>query len=104
MVGRAAQGRPWHVGALAGHAAPEGDAAIDIALGHYDAMLDFYGAHVGIRHARKHLGWYLDRLAPGTAPEIRGQILMAKEAGEARRLFDAALRAPLTERGSPKAA
>ena len=102
MVGRAAQGRPWHAGALAGHEPPTGEAAIAVALSHYDAMLDFYGQPVGIRHARKHLGWYLDRLAPGTPAELRGAILMAKDAGEARRLFETALRAPTT--GSAKAA
>ena len=30
---------------------------------HYDAMLAHYGPATGGRHARKHLGWYLDRHA-----------------------------------------
>lgn len=30
-------------------------------------MLDFYGEAVAIRHARKHLGWYLQRFAPDLA-------------------------------------
>ncbi|MET0748543.1 MAG: tRNA dihydrouridine synthase DusB, partial [Rhizobium sp.] len=65
MVGRGCYGRPWHAGVLAGFAAPETDRIADIAVEHYQAMLDFYGEHVGIRHARKHLGWYLDRHATG---------------------------------------
>ncbi len=27
---------------------------------HYEATLDFYGCDLGLRVARKHLGWYLD--------------------------------------------
>ena len=27
---------------------------------HVDAMLDHYGAHLGLRNARKHIGWYLE--------------------------------------------
>ena len=31
-----------------------------LACEHYEDMLAFYGADLGIRVARKHLGWYLD--------------------------------------------
>jgi tRNA-dihydrouridine synthase len=31
-------------------------------LGHYEAMLSRYGISVGLRHARKHLGWYMDQV------------------------------------------
>jgi tRNA-dihydrouridine synthase B len=29
-------------------------------VGHYEAMLAFYGVDLGLKVARKHLGWYLD--------------------------------------------
>jgi nifR3 family TIM-barrel protein len=62
MVGRAACGRPWLAGAVAGQGTGiPGAAAIGAyVIAHYEAMLAHYGAETGVRHARKHLGWYLD--------------------------------------------
>ena len=67
MIGRGAQGAPWRLAeishALFGTAAPlipQGDALGDLVLGHYDAILAFYGTELGLRVARKHLGWYLE--------------------------------------------
>ncbi len=69
MVGRGAYGRPWLVrqidAELSGEAAvptPDADEVIALAGGHYDDMLTQYGVEVGVRAARKHLGWYLDTL------------------------------------------
>jgi tRNA-dihydrouridine synthase B len=64
MVGRACQGRPWHPGVLAGAKEPALEEITDIILEHYESMLEFYGREGGLRHARKHLGWYLERHAP----------------------------------------
>jgi nifR3 family TIM-barrel protein len=83
MVGRAHCGAPWAaasiVAAIGGEAAigvPEGsDALASYVIAHYEAMLLFYGIESGLRQARKHLGWYLDRHAPDIAPEMRGRIL-----------------------------
>jgi tRNA-dihydrouridine synthase B len=61
MLGRGCQGRPWHAGLLAGHKGPEGASIADIAVEHYRMMMEHYGADVGVRHARKHVAWYLDR-------------------------------------------
>jgi len=71
MIGRSSQGRPWHAGVLAGSISHPGVAEIvAIVEEHYAMMLDFYGVDVGLRHARKHLGWYLERFAPlATAAE-----------------------------------
>ena len=44
-------------------------------------MLEHYGADVGIRHARKHLGWYLDRHAPNLAAQAKTAIMTSKDAG-----------------------
>lgn len=67
MIGRGAQGQPWVVGqigaALAGEdvqPAPERQDLVDIVAGHYEAMLGEYGTELGVRVARKHVGWYLD--------------------------------------------
>jgi tRNA-dihydrouridine synthase B len=71
MVGRGARGRPWVIGeiaaALAGRPAPERPPLAKLACGHYAETIGFYGRDLGVRMARKHLGWYLDGVA-GSAP------------------------------------
>ncbi|MFW6027257.1 MAG: tRNA dihydrouridine synthase DusB [bacterium] len=70
MVGRGAQGRPWFPGALARQltlGTPLADPPLGeihaVIVEHYEGLLALYGRHVGVRAARKHLLWYLDRLA-----------------------------------------
>ena len=65
MIGRAAQGRPWILGAIAhflatGERLPEPSLAEirDILLAHLGQLHAFYGEPAGVRIARKHLGWY----------------------------------------------
>ncbi|WP_300586646.1 tRNA dihydrouridine synthase DusB [Marivita sp.] len=85
MVGRGAQGKPWVLAQIAADIfgtpkpdIPKGHALVDMVAGHYKAMLDFYGADLGNRVARKHLGWYMDDA--GTVPTLRKSILTAKAA------------------------
>lgn len=80
MVGRSSQGRPWHAGVLAGHPEPAAHEIGLLVVEHYQAMLEHYGSEVGIRHARKHLGWYLDRHATDLAPERKAAIMTSKDA------------------------
>jgi tRNA-dihydrouridine synthase B len=70
MVGRAARGRPWFPGQLAryldtGHA--EGPPSLErqgaLTARLYRELIAHHGATVGVRHARKHLGWALDAAA-----------------------------------------
>jgi tRNA-dihydrouridine synthase len=73
MVGRGASGRPWFPGHLA-HYLATGEKRGDPGLAEqslliaalYDEMLTHHGTRIGLRHARKHLGWALDAAA-GTA-------------------------------------
>ena len=67
MVGRGAYGRPWiahqidralETGIDPGPPSVDGQA--DIAIAHVEAMLRHYGSHLGLRNARKHIGWYLE--------------------------------------------
>ncbi len=81
MVGRAAQGRPWLPGQIAANlsgrpapAAPQGAALADLVIAHHEAMLSHYGRELGLRCARKHLGWYLDG-----AGLMRGDLLTATD-------------------------
>jgi tRNA-dihydrouridine synthase len=78
MVGRAAQGRPWLPGQIARYlatgrreSAPSLVAQLAQTLALYDEMLAHHG-FIGLRHARKHLGWALDAAAETAgAPSAR---------------------------------
>jgi tRNA-dihydrouridine synthase B len=66
MIGRAAQGRPWLCGQIAHYLAtgeqlqdPSAAGQQQILLRHLLALHDFYGEFMGVRIARKHVGWYL---------------------------------------------
>ena len=70
MIGRGAQGQPWLPGQI-GRRLETGivEAAPDLAvqLNHirvlYDEVCSHYGLRIGLRHARKHLGWALESAA-----------------------------------------
>lgn len=73
MIGRAAQGRPWLPGDVAHYLAtgekreePDLLQRWSIMREHLEDMMTLYGANVGIRNARKHIGWYLTGV-PGAA-------------------------------------
>lgn len=77
MVGRGAQGAPWRLAqiahALHGTTAPDvpaGNALCDFISEHYEAMLSFYGNDIGLRLARKHLGWYADAAGAPLKPQM----------------------------------
>ncbi len=85
MVGRAAGGRPWLPAQIAAAlfsapapAIPRGEALVAMVLGHLEASLAFYGADLGARVIRKHLGWYMDQAA--TPPDLRRAVLTAPPA------------------------
>jgi nifR3 family TIM-barrel protein len=87
MVGRAHYGAPWIAGSIAAAAAGETAtnvpcnpmALADYIVAHYEDMLALYGIESGLRQARKHLGWYLDRHAVGVADDDRKAILTTFE-------------------------
>ncbi len=65
MIGRGAYGRPWLLGQVmhwwrSGEVRPDPslDEQYALLVEHYHAMLDHYGEDVGVKIARKHLGWY----------------------------------------------
>ncbi len=65
MIGRGAYGKPWLLGQVmqwwtTGETVPEPDMEEQsaVVIAHYRAMLDHYGDDVGVKIARKHLGWY----------------------------------------------
>jgi len=94
MIGRGAQGAPWRLAEIA-HAlygtpaprVPEGGRLGRMILDHYDDMLAFYGRDLGLRMARKHLGWYLD--AAGL-PHAREAVLTSTDPAEVIQLIEQA--------------
>lgn len=69
MIGRGAYGRPWWPGVIAnqlepgtGIEEPTLQSEMNIVAGHHEETLITYGAELGNRTARKHLGWTIMRL------------------------------------------
>jgi len=70
MIGRGAYGRPWFVAQVIEWlksrrrvADPSLISQYAIIRAHYDDMLLHYGTDVGVKIARKHIGWYSKGLA-----------------------------------------
>ncbi len=84
MVGRGAQGKPWVLAQIAAEMfganqpeVPKGKALVEMIQEHYEDMLRFYGADLGSRVARKHLGWYMDQA--GTPAGLRRAVLTSRD-------------------------
>ena len=67
MIGRAAQGRPWLCGQIATyldtgvmHPPPSATQQLSTLHRHVTQLHQFYGDFMGVRIARKHVGWYLN--------------------------------------------
>ena len=103
MIGRGAQGQPWLPGQI-GQQLASGTAAStptlseqrDLVTALYDALLSHYGLRIGLRHARKHLGWALDvaaragRTPVETLKNWRQRVLTLEQPNDVKReLHDA---------------
>jgi nifR3 family TIM-barrel protein len=91
MVGRGAQGQPWLPGQIGrrletgvAEAAPSLVAQLWHIRTLYDEICRHYGLRIGLRHARKHLGWALDvaagysRAPAAVVKNWRGRILTSE--------------------------
>jgi tRNA-dihydrouridine synthase B len=83
MIGRGAYGKPWLLGQVMHWFRQDGTQKVAlpdpdleeqyrVLIEHYQAMLELYGEDIGVRVARKHLGWYTKGLT-GSA-EFRNHI------------------------------
>ena len=88
MVGRGAYGAPWMPGRIAAFLSsgrdpgdPGRDVQRDTAIEHVDAMLVHYGRELGLKNARKHVGWYLasSGAAEATVKAWRAKLCTALE-------------------------
>jgi tRNA-dihydrouridine synthase B len=92
MIGRAAVGAPWLVGALS-RALDEGGPAQEpslherreAALEHFDWLVGKLGPRTGLRHARKHLAAYADQA--GADATLRRELVTGEDVAETRRLL-----------------
>lgn len=68
MIGRAAQGQPWIFRQIRQSleqnqvpTAPSFEEVRALVLDHIHALHHFYGEYQGVRYARKHVAWYLEK-------------------------------------------
>ncbi|MGE5269194.1 MAG: tRNA dihydrouridine synthase DusB [Thiohalocapsa sp.] len=92
MIGRGCYGRPWFIAQVIDWLRhrrrlpdPPLAAQYAIVLRHYDDMLSHYGTPIGVRIARKHLGWYSKGL-PGSA-EFRAAVNRTDEVPRVKALL-----------------
>jgi tRNA-dihydrouridine synthase B len=92
MIGRGCYGRPWFVHQVIAWLSdrrrvpdPPLDAQLMMVERHYEDMLSHYGTEVGVRIARKHVGWYSKGL-PGSA-EFRAAVNQTTEPARVRALI-----------------
>jgi len=85
MIGRASQGKPWIfreiINKLSGNHDTPAISLLEIKAiinQHLDNLYSFYGSTSGVRIARKHIGWYFDRLGTLSA-EQKKQINQAEQ-------------------------
>lgn len=97
MIGRGAQGQPWLLAVIAhdlfGMTEPQiptGKDYVNMVAQHYENALSFYGADLGARTFRKHLGWYMDQ-AETNAVTRREMLTLQSPALVLARLSDALL-------------
>ena len=92
MVGRGAQGAPWRLAQISAalYGTPEpvvpcGAVLAKLIVGHHKAIVAFYGEKLGLKNARKHLGWYLDGLK--ATPDLRQSLLRSLDLSEIYQLI-----------------
>ena len=93
FIGRAAQGRPWLFRQINHYLAtgeelpdPGPEDVRDILMGHVEALHAFYGDYIGLRVARKHVGWYLQTRDPDKT--FRRHFNRIEDAGAQLQLLD----------------
>ncbi len=100
MIGRGCYGAPWLPGQVGSYLAglvpmeePQGELLLAIIHEHYEDLLSFHGIKMGVRQARKHFGWYLDRLEPSVGlASLRRTALTANKPKEAMQAMTTAIR------------
>ncbi len=103
MIGRGAQGQPWLPGQIGrrletgiAEAAPSLAEQLKHVRALYDEVCSHYGLRIGLKHARKHLGWALETAAAyscapaATLKSWRQTILTSEEPSSVHRALEEA--------------
>ena len=103
MIGRGAQGKPWLPGQIgrqlqggSAEQTPSLPQQLSFVRSLYDEVCAHYGVRVGLRHARKHLGWTLDVAAsigcvpPEKLKAWRARILTSEDPASVHRSLNEA--------------
>jgi tRNA-dihydrouridine synthase B len=101
MIGRGAQGQPWLPGQIGrrletgtAESAPPLAEQLKHIRGLYDEICSHYGLRIGLKHARKHLGWALEiaaqcsRAPAATLRNWRQKILTSDEPSSVHRSLE----------------
>lgn len=100
MIGRAAQGKPWLFREIDHYLRtgtilppPKLEEVKSTLLAHLQELHSFYGDYLGVRIARKHVGWYLQDKPDGSNFRKRFNIIetAAEQASAIEEYFDNAL-------------
>jgi len=104
MLGRAAHGSPWifrDVNYFLSHGKIAPALPLrkvrDTILAHLESLYAFYGEETGLRVARKHLGWYFEKLQD--APDVRRELMAASTSASQFALSEKSLDNWLETRG-----
>ena len=89
MIGRGAYGRPWLISQVAHFlktgeklSDPTLEVQLNVVLNHYDEIIEHYGEDIGMKIARKHLGWYSSGLP--NSGEFRATINQLSDVDEVK--------------------
>ncbi len=97
MIGRAAQGKPWLFREIDHYLRtgtilppPQLEEIREILLAHLHELHSFYGDYLGVRIARKHVGWYLQDKPDGKSFRKTFNIIetAAEQATSIEKYFD----------------
>lgn len=93
MVGRGSYGKPWLLSQIDHYLktgnnkpAPTLKEQKQIVLNHYEEMLELYGIDIGMKNARKHLGWYSAGMS--NSSEYRAKINLTNDINQVREMIN----------------
>jgi tRNA-dihydrouridine synthase B len=92
MIARGAQGNPWLLKEVAEYLKsgkiiekPSFEEKIQVALKHFDLLIETKGEYIGLLEMRKHASWYIKGMQG--ASKVKAEINRSKEIEEVRRLL-----------------
>lgn len=93
MIGRGCYGKPWLINQTTHFLKtgelledPSSNVQYQTIKNHYEDMIDFYGEDVGVRMARKHIGWYSSGMT--NSAEFRNKVNKTYSSKEVVSLID----------------